>query len=216
MEEYVWYASYGSNLLKERFLCYITGGRPEGSLDTEPGCRDNSLPKDDRKILIPHQLFFAKEAARWGNGGVAFIGKKSKDEETLGRMYLITKEQFVDVVSQENQNIDVTLDLAKVKQDKNHPFGDSWYGNVVYLGDEEGYPIFTFTANWDNEVVDYKSPSKEYLGTIIRGLLQTYGMDEMKLVNYLLDKEGIAINYNREKLSELIQHHKLYGTMKNE
>ncbi|OZM57205.1 hypothetical protein CIB95_06990 [Lottiidibacillus patelloidae] len=216
MEECVWYASYGSNLLKERFLCYITGGRPEGSLDTEPGCRDNSLPKDDRQILISHPLYFAKEAARWGDGGVAFIGGQSNNDQTLGRMYLITKDQFIDVVSQENRNIEVSLDLENVKSKRNHLFEESWYGNVVYLGDEEGYPIFTFTANWDEEVIDYKSPSKEYLGTIIRGLLQTYKMDEETLVNYLINKKGIDINYNQENLRELIQQCELSGRINNE
>ena len=28
---YVWYASYGSNMNRERFLCYIRGGQPEGA-----------------------------------------------------------------------------------------------------------------------------------------------------------------------------------------
>jgi hypothetical protein len=27
----VWYAGYGSNLLRRRFDCYIKGGKPEGS-----------------------------------------------------------------------------------------------------------------------------------------------------------------------------------------
>jgi hypothetical protein len=25
-ESYIWYAAYGSNLLKERFMCYLKGG----------------------------------------------------------------------------------------------------------------------------------------------------------------------------------------------
>lgn len=47
-------------------------------------------------------MYFAKSSGNWENGGVAFI-KTNLDEkkQTLGRMYLITKEQFIDVVKQE-------------------------------------------------------------------------------------------------------------------
>ncbi|MBL0236650.1 MAG: hypothetical protein IPQ02_08595 [Saprospiraceae bacterium] len=37
--DYIWYASYGSNLLEERFQCYIKGGMPKGSTKTYLGCR---------------------------------------------------------------------------------------------------------------------------------------------------------------------------------
>jgi hypothetical protein len=206
-KEYVWYASYGSNLCEERFLCYIKGGKPEGSLDTEPGCRDQSLPLKNQPVHIHHQLYFAKEAMRWGNGGVAFIGKPSEEqhEYTLGRMYLITKEQFIDVVSQENRNIEVNIDLLKVKEEGNLLFHSSWYGNVVYLGEKDGYPIYTFTVNWDDLENTYRTPSKEYLGTIIRGILQTYIIDDEKLLNYLLHKDGVELGYNRDELQALIQ-----------
>ena len=30
----VWYASYGSNLARDRFLCYLEGGRPKGATRT--------------------------------------------------------------------------------------------------------------------------------------------------------------------------------------
>ena len=38
-EELVWYLSYGSNLLEERFLCYIEGGTPPGSKSFHSGSR---------------------------------------------------------------------------------------------------------------------------------------------------------------------------------
>ena len=41
----VWYACYGSNLLKERFLCYIRGGRPIGAQRTFYGCKNKKEPK---------------------------------------------------------------------------------------------------------------------------------------------------------------------------
>ena len=50
----VWYAVYGSNLRRQRFDCYIAGGRPEGSNTEYPGCRDKTPPKDDRPIALTH------------------------------------------------------------------------------------------------------------------------------------------------------------------
>src|SRR6185312_10705420 len=43
----VWYAGYGSNLLRRRFDCYIKGGKPEGSKKTYSGCRDKNDPRGD-------------------------------------------------------------------------------------------------------------------------------------------------------------------------
>ena len=48
----VWYACYGSNLLKKRFLCYIQGGKIEGCKKSYFGCDDKSPPIDVENILI--------------------------------------------------------------------------------------------------------------------------------------------------------------------
>lgn len=42
--ELVWYASYGANLLRERFMFYVQGGVLKGSDRQYPGCRDKSEP----------------------------------------------------------------------------------------------------------------------------------------------------------------------------
>ena len=103
MTKYVWYASYGSNLLRERFLCYIQGGLIPGNDKAERGARNPSLPIDDRRIIIKHDLFFALESEKWQGSGVAFIDYHHNNHaKTLGRMYRITEEQFIDVVLQEN------------------------------------------------------------------------------------------------------------------
>jgi hypothetical protein len=98
----VWYASYGSNLKRERFVCYIKGGTPKGSAKRNEGCRDKSEPAESRPISINGEIYFAGQSRPWGNGGVAFIRENSEQGSTLGRKYLITEEQFNDVVMQEN------------------------------------------------------------------------------------------------------------------
>src|SRR5436305_7842838 len=98
----IWYASYGSNLsYQKRFMCYIAGGRPAGSQNTNPGCRDKTPPIDNKPIAIHLDLYFA-EYSQWWNGGVAFIKRGNERSKTLGRIYLITDDQFNDVVLQEN------------------------------------------------------------------------------------------------------------------
>lgn len=95
----IWYASYCSNLLAERFHCYIRGGCPKGSNKTYQGCRDKTLPIDNEEVYINSELYFAMKSSTWDNGGVGFIKVDFNPKPvTLGRMYLITKEQFIDVV----------------------------------------------------------------------------------------------------------------------
>jgi hypothetical protein len=135
--DYVWYASYGSNLCRERFLCYILGGQPEGSGKTERGCKDNSLPLKDKVIRIPHALYFAEYSQRWG-GGVAYIGHRRIPPKAgaLGRMYLIHVEQFLDVVRQEN-NDGIPISISDVQDAFNKgskTYEGFRYGKILYIG----------------------------------------------------------------------------------
>lgn len=201
----VWYASYGSNVNKERFLCYIRGGKPLGSRDVEIGCRDQSLPKGDQPILLPFPLYFAEDSKRWG-GAPAFIGHQRVEENlTLGRMYRITKEQFLDVVNQENGGAECQLDLETVKRNGAQTFLPSWYGHIVYVGDQDGLPIYTFTAPWSWEEARFSRPSKEYLCTIIEGITQCYDLEDDQLVDYLREKPGIKGNWTVQELLSLVQ-----------
>jgi hypothetical protein len=106
----VWYASYGSNLKRERFMCYIKGGRPRGGAKQYLGCRDKRDPIESRPIPLNFELYFAGQSNTWRRGekdsgvpgGIAFIRQNPERGPTLGRMYLITDGQFNDVVLQEN------------------------------------------------------------------------------------------------------------------
>lgn len=200
----VWYASYGSNLCRDRFLCYIKGGKPEGSAKSEIGCRDKSLPKDDKPIEIPFPLYFAMYSKKWG-GGVAFIGlKKDGKEITLGRRYLITEEQFSDVVSQENYDTRIYVDFKRIKKQGSAVLSNSWYGNIIYLGDREGSPVFTFTASWDITNKPFVAPSADYLKMLALGLKESYCLSKNKIIEYLIKKEGVKKNFTEEMLLELL------------
>lgn len=192
-QKYVWYAGYGSNLYKNRFIDYIKK------------CRDPVPPKGDIQIRIPYPLYFAKYSEKW-RGGVAFIGlRKNKKNATLGRMYLITEQQFKDVFSQENAGNKVNIDFQKVKEKVSLIVLESWYGNVIYLGEQDGLPIFTFTGHRHMASEPPVNPSPDYLEKIILGLKETYKLKDKEILNYLIKKRGVKGNIKKEELTSLIQ-----------
>ncbi|MFO7636688.1 MAG: hypothetical protein R6W96_05235 [Clostridia bacterium] len=160
--KYIWYACYGSNLYRERFLWYIQGGGLKGN----PGCKDRSLPVADCPYLIRHALYFAGESRTWGHGGVAFISKEhDPGAVTLSRAYLVTEEQFKDIQGQEGR----------------------WYGCTLELGMLEGFPVRTFTRDpLEFRDMETNNPSDAYLEVIRKGLRETYpGMTEEQITGYL-------------------------------
>jgi hypothetical protein len=192
MKNRVWYASYGSNLKAERFLCYIVGGRPEGSVRANPGCRDSTPPLDRLPRLLKFELYFADFSKTW-QGGAAFI-RSNEIAETLGRMYLITEDQFNDVVLQENSRpVDGTRILPPSEQlscrEETLLPVTGKYGRLLLLGDEGGSPIFTFT-NRDN--LKPCAPSEAYVKIIAAGIKETYPLlTSEQICDYLLRADGI-------------------------
>jgi hypothetical protein len=211
MKDLVWYACYGSNLYKKRFLYYIKGGRPEGSTKSYKGCSDKSIPRDDKRRTIPYELYFSKESPSWENMGVAFI-KSEKDDsiETLGRMYLIRKDQFAEVVRQEG-NKDPDNDSIIVNTDAAISSGSyivpeiSWYGRIIYLGSERGFPVFTCTATWTDEKIELNCPGEEYLKCIIKGIKETYGYKDERIIEYLRNSDGIRGHINEQEIADLVK-----------
>ena len=202
----IWYASYASNLNKRRFLCYIRGGTPKWSNQKQAGCRDKTVPRLTKPLLIPFPLYFSKDFSSWGKGGVAFIGlSKTQEDFTLGRMYLITGEQFIDVVSQENDNALISVDFEAAIRNGSAVFHDSWYGNILYLGDEEGFPIFTFTNSRDAGHEPFTAPPEAYIKTIALGLRETYNLDKDQICRYLMAKAGVKGNFDADRLSNILE-----------
>ncbi|OWM90375.1 histone deacetylase 5 isoform X2 [Punica granatum] len=185
----IWYASFGSNMWKPRFLCYIEGGQMEGMQKECSGSMDKSPPKEILWKTYAHQLFFGRESTKmWGPGGVAFIHPKSNhQDETYLCLYRITFEQFNDVLHQENitGSMDFPLlDLTGLSsvQEKGsitlEAVKSGCYRNVLYLGKVHGIPVLTMTCTL-SDVEGFKSgkfplraPSREYTNTLVRGLVE--------------------------------------------
>ena len=63
--EPVWYVAYGSNLLTDRFLAYITGCGDDAVWGAHRGSTDTTLPTGDRQVVVPYPVYFGGESRRW-------------------------------------------------------------------------------------------------------------------------------------------------------
>ncbi|KAK9107258.1 hypothetical protein Syun_023269 [Stephania yunnanensis] len=205
----IWYACFGSNMWMPRFLCYIQGGQVEGMQKPFPGSIDKRLPKDIMWKIMPHRLFFGRShTCTWGEGGVAFLHPESSiDDKTYMCLYRITLEQFNDLIVQENvlvqENVQhdsmitpffdsTSLDSAVTnKSIVLEAIKEGWYSNVVHLGTEGALHILTMTCSL-SDVESFKSgehplraPSKGYMNTLVRGLVQGKQLSEDEAISYI-------------------------------
>ena len=185
-KNYVWYAGYGSNLSRQRFLCYIQGGTPTYGKTPNHGCFDITEPPLERQYIINYELYFAIPdngvgTERWGPGGVAFIDpKRNKKASTICRIWKITEEQYEDVCGQE---------------------GKLWYNKRVKLGKIGVLPVWTITNN--TRLNNVLGPSNNYLKTLILGLRETNKMQDNEIANYLVSKAGVAEKYSLKKIIQI-------------
>ncbi len=167
-DEYVWYVSYGSNMLKERFMCYIEGGSFEGSRYRQP-CNDTTPPAAAKAVEIPYDMYFGNYSGSWDGCGVSFLDTTRKGK-ALGVAYLITKDQFSHVSAQENG--------GRPPQE-----GYSWYENIIDLGEMDGFEVKTIT---NNELRQYNEPSPAYWDTLLQGIKENWpDMSDDDIEDYL-------------------------------
>jgi hypothetical protein len=205
LQDKVWYACYGSNILEERFLCYIKGGQPKGAKTIYEGCIDRTLPTDNEEFYICSELYFARQSDNWNNGGVAFIRTLFEPQvSTIGRIYLVTKGQLIDIARQEtNTKTELTIDFDRAIENGSYIFKKpSWYGNLLYLGQQNEYPIFTLTN--ENNLQPLTKPSKSYIKTISDGIKEVHHFDDKTVFEYLKTKLGINGNYNDQELLNIL------------
>ncbi|XP_042420772.1 histone deacetylase 5-like isoform X1 [Zingiber officinale] len=207
----VWYASYGSNMWKPRFLCYIEGGKVQGMTVPCSGSLDKSLPRSIIWKVLPHRLLFGRSYTRtWGKGGVAFLNpERDTSEKAHLCMYRITLEQFNDVLAQENSlhqedgaiqrmvspllDVDILNYVAKNKSTRLETIKDGWYSTVLYLGEEDNVPILTMTCS-ASDIQCFKSgefptsaPSRDYMNTLVNGLVEGKQLTEAAATAYVDD-----------------------------
>jgi hypothetical protein len=198
----LWYAAYGSNLDAERFRCYLVGGCPAGAARTYPGAREQADALAARPFRMAGRVTFAWRSPTWG-GGVAFHDPDAGGE-TLARAYLVTAEQFADVLEQEmGREPGVDHDLAEVLSGGRHAVGPGRYETVHLAGELDGRPVLTFSTP-DVEPLGLSAPAPAYVATMARGLREAHDLADHEVADYLLDCRGAAPDWSREELLELL------------
>jgi len=158
----VWYACYGSNLLEERFLCYIKGGTCHHNGKPYKGCTDQTLPRKSATVIVKGRLYFARNSRTWGGGGVAFYDPAGNEDVHM-RLYLIQRDQLCEIQAQE---------------------GKDWYNDEIAITDPSGLgrEIRTLTSS---TLYAQTEPQDEYLRVIREGLTECFGMSETEANRYL-------------------------------
>ena len=166
--DYVWYACYGSNICRDRFMRYI--GR----------CQDQTPPAEDRPYEFAHPVFFAGESRNWGHKGKAFLDAESEGH-AFGRVYRITRDQFMEVARMEGPDYRHKIHLGTMdgcqvvtftcfnRPERSVPSLE--YLNVILKGLKETYPLYRESA---------------LAGELIRGIFTT---EELVVLNCLREAE---------------------------
>ena len=198
----VWYASYGSNLLAERFGYYLSGGALPGQEVGHIGARDSTPARASATWAVPHALHFGGDALRWGGGGVCFIDPRPGSGTAVVRLWNVTREQFDDVAAQENGlepgSLDVDHDAAI---DAGHlDVHERRYGRVLYCGRYEGDPVFTFTGH---ELRANSAPGDAYMTVVARGLVEC-GLSPDEAAAYLMAAHGVPAGWSHAQIVALL------------
>jgi hypothetical protein len=208
LPELVWYASYGSNLNRARFMAYIEGGTVAGNDVVYEGCTDTTAPREDISLELPQSLYFAGWSHRaWGGTAAGFITLGARKPPTLARAYLIAPTQFQEIVRQENahaasvQGIDLDLDQART-HGHTRLLPQGHYSELIYCGERDGYPMLTFTASENR--TDFNRPSPPYLRMIHSGLQESHGLSTDDAVEYLRGKPGVRGKWTAAQLVECL------------
>ncbi|ANS80295.1 hypothetical protein SGUI_2899 [Serinicoccus hydrothermalis] len=201
----LWYAAYGSNMHRDRLLRYLQGGRPDGARRTYVGARDAAAPLADAALSLPGSLRFAGESLTWG-GGVAFYDPDAAapEDRVLARAYLITEEQFADVAAQEMHRAPgEALELATVLGTGRHAHGPGRYETLHHVGEREGRPVLTFTADRPGDL-PANPPVGAYLRTMARGWAEAHGMSTEEVVDHLWANPQVRLGWDRTALHDLL------------
>ena len=166
-EEYVWYVSYGSNLLEERLRYYIQGGRCKQNGKFYYPCSDTSMPVEKKPVTIPYDMYYSNYSkGSWSRSAVAFLDL-SKPGFSYGRAYKIKKSQLEEIHDKEGS-------------------GTNWYPECISLGHIDGIPAYTYGGHDTKRKESFDRVSSEYGIVLFMGMKETYSeMSDDEIMEYL-------------------------------
>lgn len=201
----VWYAAYGSNLLRSRFVTYLRGGPVPGSGRIQAGARDGADPVDAAPYELDQPLIFGQRASGWGGGGVCFVDPdpaRAESGATSGRAWLVTGEQLSDIWAQENGlDVGVDLDLEAVIAAGSMDVGTGWYRRLLSFGEFDGHPVMTFTCA---SAPQLNPADPSYLSVVGHGLREAWGWSPEEAASYLAACPGNAGQVDESSLAALL------------
>ncbi len=196
----VWYAAYGSNLLSSRLARYLEGGRAPGASRGHRGARDSSPPLEIRPFTIERQVYFAGRSRLFG-GGIAFVDP-DRAGRTYARLYLMSWDQFEDLVAQENGRPTARISSDEMPRAGTHCLGPGRYETLVHCGEIGNWPILTFTADPSNRN-RLNTPSGAYLSLVAAGLAEAHAIDDLTIADYLYALPTVRLGWSRTSLLAL-------------
>ncbi|WP_433472843.1 histone deacetylase [Spirillospora sp. CA-142024] len=199
-DEPLWYVAYGSNLHRERFRCYLSGGRPRGGARHYTGCRDPRPAGAEHPVTMPGGIYFALTSLTWG-GGMAFYDP-ALPGRAAARAYLLTRRQFCDVLSQEmRRDIGADHDLSEAIAHGRQRLGPGRYETVLKVGERAGHPMLTFTAPAPHPP---NAPTAPYLTMLGHGLREAHGWSAERAASYLARRPGARGHWTPRDICDLL------------
>jgi hypothetical protein len=190
-----WYAAYASNLLSRRFALYLEGGVLAENGRVHTGARDPAPPVKIAPLRLPGTVYFATESTTWpGTGRALYDPVMPLPGGSAGRGYLITAEQFLDVVAQEMRREPGTF-VPRVLPSvpgQRVCLGDGHYETLVCTHRLGGHPVVTMAAPWRLGDVPLLPLAGPYRDVITQGLHEAFGWNSVTADSYLAGLPGGA------------------------
>jgi hypothetical protein len=144
-------------------------------------------------LLITGGVYFAGRSSGWG-AGMAFYDPEAPGE-VAARAYLITAEQFVDVLAQETlRSPGMALDLTPAFRGDRYSNGVGGYPILVRVGCRRGVPLVTFTRD-RRSASTLVAPTVLYLAAMATGLREAHGWSLRQIDRYLSALPGCSVEH---------------------
>ncbi|KAL5987824.1 hypothetical protein ACLOJK_035579 [Asimina triloba] len=166
----IWYASYGSNMWKPRFICYIEGGQSYTQTWGAGGVAflHPESSNDNRAYICMYEITLEQF-------NDLLLQENRLDTDVPFPLFDSSALDFV--INNKSKHLEALK--------------DGWYSNVVYLGMEHVLPILTMTCplsaieSFKNGELPLHPPSKDYSKTLVRGLVEGKQLSEEEAINYI-------------------------------
>lgn len=179
-EPSVYYACYGSNLMGDCFMDYMSAGRKG----------DDRMDEDkfeSYRVELPHNLYFASIGEP--SGAAAFLDVDSPGL-ALGRIWRISRAQFTTLALLECRADHQELPWEQILGNPSTVLDlPGCYNRIVNLGTVDGTPVLTVTSpksEYDHKRAGkIESPRYDYTEILMIGALETSRLSSKDIQPFL-------------------------------